>query len=98
MDFQLENRLFDRIHFSYFMLAAAYFELNNLSAAEEYFNKFIYVTMLFDKSNDCKFFLENKTFYKIINSHIINNTILDEFYKKNNIIPYAKNMNGTIVP
>ncbi|MEL7609290.1 MAG: helix-turn-helix transcriptional regulator [Bacillota bacterium] len=85
LEYQLENNLFERIHYTFFLLALANDKLGDKNAAIGFCKKAIYYTLIYQKEHDIKFFIEYEPFWELMNDDQINSDAIAEFRDKYHI-------------
>ena len=82
LEYQTENNLSERTHYTYYLLSIAYYKLGHSDEAARYFRNVIYSTLIQEKPFDTRNFLEEETFIKLINSDLIDRRMIREFCQK----------------
>lgn len=77
--FQQENNLLERLHYSYFLLALAYYRLGDAARATEFCKKTLYAALLFYRPEDVRFFMGYTDFMALLNSDAMDKTLVLEF-------------------
>lgn len=85
IQYQSEMNSYERMHYTYFYLAFAYYKTGAYDEATAWFEKAIYSVMLDQKSMDVFYISAQDIFHVLLNDSRINRVIISEFKNKYNI-------------
>ena len=77
--YQLEHNLYERLHYTYFLLALAYYRLNKTENAVDFCKKAILIAMVYERTYDVAVFLTYNSFTELINNDAIDRRLIAEF-------------------
>lgn len=87
VEYQKQNNVTERIHYTFFHLAIANYKLGNIKAAVDNCLKVIFILLLEKKPYDFNSFWDNQTFVELINTDLIDKKIIKTLYQMYEFIP-----------
>ncbi|MGI6175448.1 MAG: helix-turn-helix transcriptional regulator [Christensenellales bacterium] len=81
LDYQMKHNLYERLHYTYFLLALAYYRLDRPEDAVSFCKKSLHIAMVHERVYDVGIFLAHDTFIELINHDLIDRRLVAEFCK-----------------
>jgi transcriptional regulator with XRE-family HTH domain len=88
LEYQLENNLHERTHYTFYLIAMASFKLEVYDQAEKHCLNAIFISLLEKKPFDVKNFFKHKCFIQLLDHMALDNTVVKHFYRDYHIDPY----------
>ena len=81
-NYQKYMTVYERLHFTYFILAVSYYKTGQIELGVKWFRKMLYLLLAVDKTKDTLYLRMVPEFNELMASNIISNDLKVNFYKK----------------